>query len=222
MQNIALDKLMFFCTSDSQTAYYVFQSFMKNTLSTDIPNYKTSASGNFFIYFKNGVVVFKDYSSEKGYSIRDIAIQFLDAHPVLNEENKMLAKKQRASILKLFSLKKDKNIDKDIQKWNWGAFAFGGIYGFFNNYSWIFLIAKWSFLFFITEVLGSGYIFLWLPTLILIHFFAGYNGSKVAWLSKRWEGKEYFNIIQSKWNIAGKIATIIATVVIIIFYYYKC
>jgi hypothetical protein len=227
MQNIELDNLIFFCTSDMQTAYTSDQALKKEIFSIDIPNYESSSSKNFFVYFKNGITILEDYSFGQISSIENFVIRFLDDHPELNEENERLLKRKKGLFFKMLSIKKDRYMEKDLQKWSWGAFAFGGIYGFFNNYSWPLLISKFILSLFVIPGIfllatagvnedNSSFGIICLPIFLLVQFLGGCNGRKISWLSKRWEGKEYFDMIQSRWDIAGKITTFIAIIAILV------
>ncbi|MCL2510430.1 MAG: hypothetical protein FWF09_00075 [Bacteroidales bacterium] len=205
IQNFGSDKLIFFCTADTKAAYKSFQIFLKNSFNIDIPSYDTSKTNNFFIYFKNGIAVLQDFGFNKNNNVKSIAMRFLDDHEEINEENEMLLKRNKGLFLKLFSLKKDKTIDKDLQKWNWGSFFV--TWRIPNNYH----LGTWL-LFYLIEVLTiiSANINTWFLTLVLvIAFFWGYNGSKISYLSKRWDGKKYFQRNMKKWNIAGIIVLII-------------
>jgi hypothetical protein len=232
IETVGLDKLIFFGVDNekSKVIYNSFVSFLKTTFSIKIPDCEFVGCENFFIYFKGNKAIRMDYK-EKRY-IENIAIQFLRDHSklnekdnlkfneedelilnkgdelILNEEDEIFLKKRKKSFLRLFSLRKDKDITRNIQKWNWGAFMFSWIYGLSNRTT----DACWLFTFFIDAIssiilmdtlLFDGQIYHLLLPFLMLHCFWGMNGNKVAWLSKRWTDEEYFRKIQNKWNIAG-------------------
>ena len=225
IQNIGTDKLIFFCTQDTKSAYDSFQVFLKTSFNIDIPSYDVSSTKNFFIYFKGGIAVRKDYSSG---NVESIAMSFLDDHPKINEENEELLKRENGLFLKLFSLKKDKSIDRDLQKWNWSAFFLTwrtpGNYPY-STFALFFIIEFLViFLFKIDSLpmyleiqyyhptlfsLIENSIFFVFPLYIIYCCFWGYNGNKLSWLSKRWDGKKYFKRVREEWNIAGIIILVI-------------
>ena len=220
-QKYDLDKLIFFCTSDTKNVYNKFQNLVKTSFCIDLPDYDSSLTKDFFIYFVNGVAVLQDYSFKKNNNIESIAIRFLDDHPKLNEENERYLKNKKKLFLKLFSLKKDKSIDKDLQKWSWAGFLLG--WRLPNNYSYgtylLFIFMEMFpalFISIIEHYLTENNIALIIMFVVLqltIMCFWGYNGSKLSWLSKQWDGKKYFQRIQKKWNIAG---IIILTLLILV------
>lgn len=80
------------------------------------------------------------------------------------------------------------DIEKEISKWNWGAFFLGWLWGLFNKSYWALL------------------------TLIPIPFFGnawaiicGIKGNEWAWKNKKWESIEQFKTIQRKWVLYGVI-----------------
>lgn len=228
IQNIGLEKLIFFCTEDTKVAYDLFQVFLKDVFNIDVPNFDTSSTKNFFIYFKNGVAVRKDYFSG---NVKKIVVSFLDDHPKINEENEILLKREKGLFFKLFSLKKDKSIEKDLQKWSWVSFIAG--WRLPNNYPYLtkilFMIMEIvgyilpSFVSLYLDYLGNPYLIYseyfqllsFLPLLLLFSFW-GYNGNKLSWLSKRWDGKKYFQKRRKKFDIALKIILISGFIIAIL------
>ena len=75
-------------------------------------------------------------------------------------------------------------VPKEIQGWNWGAFAFSWIWGLCNN-AWLALIAL-------------------VPAISLImSIISGAKGNEWAWQNKKWESIEAFQKTQRKWSSWG-------------------
>jgi hypothetical protein len=218
IKNTGTDKLIFIYDKDSNDVYNSFKSFLKDSFSIDIPDYELSNSKNFFIYFENNVAILKEYYIESSFlknSFKNIAIQFLNDHSELNEENEIFLLKKKNFFNFFFSFKKDLSLDKNLRKWNCGAFIFGWTYGVFNNFSskcWCYPIII-SFILLCPFYYKSFILFIFS---FIVRLFYGYNGNKIAWLSKRWESEAYFKMIQKRWNIAGIIFLFLLILLIII------
>lgn len=77
-----------------------------------------------------------------------------------------------------------------IIKWNWGAFAFGWLWGLFNR-TWIALLTL-------------------IPVVnIVMVFVLGAKGSEWAWRNKHWDSVEHFRRVQRKWAMAGAILLVV-------------
>lgn len=79
-------------------------------------------------------------------------------------------------------------IEKELSKWNWGAFFFPAIWGIFNRSYWTLLV--------------------FLPIPYFEYFWAiicAIKGNEWAWRNKKWESVEQFQVIQKKWALYGAI-----------------
>jgi hypothetical protein len=72
-------------------------------------------------------------------------------------------------------------------RWNWGAFFLGWIWGLGNRSYLAFLV--------------------WVPPLsFFMPFVLGAKGNEWAWRNKRWDSLEHFRRVQRKWSVAGLLA----------------
>jgi hypothetical protein len=223
VENVGFDKLIFFWIDNkkSNVVFKKFVDFFKTQFTVEIPDYELSKHKNFFIYFKNNEPYRIDYVNKKK-NVENVAICYLDTHPKLNEENEFYIKNENKSFKNIFFLKKNRNYPIFFPRWNWGAFMFSWIYGFFNRFS-NFSCLKTFFIDAILLLMLVGalaekqieYFVISLLTFVLFRLFYGINGSYVSWISKRWAGKEIFTNIQKKWNLAGVIAISIVIILII-------
>ena len=87
-----------------------------------------------------------------------------------------------------------------IEAWNWGAFSLSWIWGIFNGLYWPIIIIVLNFIPYVGVIIS-----------LCICILLGKNGNLYAWRKAKQEGfsVEHFTYIQSKWNTAGQIVTII-------------
>jgi hypothetical protein len=75
-------------------------------------------------------------------------------------------------------------VPPEVDRWNWGAFFLGWIWGIANN-TWISLL-------------------LFVPLVnIVMPIVLGARGSRWAWRNRRWESVARFRAVQRRWAIAG-------------------
>lgn len=75
-------------------------------------------------------------------------------------------------------------VPPEVDRWNWGAFLLGWIWGIAHN-TWISLL-------------------LFVPVVNLVMpFVLGARGSRWAWRNRRWESVARFRTVQRRWAIAG-------------------
>jgi len=77
-------------------------------------------------------------------------------------------------------------LEKELKKWNWGAFGLYTIWGFANGMWWLILI---------------GIIFSWLFP--VVNIIMGIKGSQWAWEYKEWRDLEHFKQVQDSWKPWG-------------------
>lgn len=78
--------------------------------------------------------------------------------------------------------------EAELSKWNWGAFFFGGIWGFGNGLYWPFVVT----------IIMTFIPYVNLCTFI-INIILGINGNKWAWESKSWSSWDAFKRTQHNW-----------------------
>ena len=84
-----------------------------------------------------------------------------------------------------------KPIPPELDRWNWGAFLLGWIWGIGNN-TYIALLAL------IPGVNG------------IMHVVLGFKGSQWAWRNGRWDSADHFRRVQRAWAMWGAVIWIIA------------
>lgn len=77
-------------------------------------------------------------------------------------------------------------MEKEISRWNWGAFFLNWVWGIFNK-SYFALLA-------LIPYLG-----------IIWAFVCGLKGNEWAWENNNWKDIEQFNAVQKKWALYGAI-----------------
>lgn len=97
-------------------------------------------------------------------------------------------------------------IDREVDKWNWGAFFFGWIWGVFNK---VYL----SLIQLVLNILASGLTMIGLG--IIAPFFSlgslgigiwlGVKGSRLAWDNGAYRNLEHFRTVRHGWNVAAAI-----------------
>lgn len=108
-------------------------------------------------------------------------------------------------------------IDKEIDKWNWGAFYFGWIWGIFNKVYLALIQLVANIFAFALSVSGLGVI---APFFTLASFgigiWLGVKGSRLAWDNGAYRNLEHFRNVRHGWNVAAAIVFGITIFVIII------
>lgn len=86
------------------------------------------------------------------------------------------------------------DIDKEIEKWNWGAFFCSWIWAAFHNTYWPAFIILVSFVPYVGQVCS-----------LALCVYLGVNGSKIAWRSGKYRNFDSFKSAQKNWAIGGLI-----------------
>lgn len=115
--------------------------------------------------------------------------------------------------------------DKELKKWNWGAFFLSWIWGLHNKLYWqsLVVLVFWIILFLqYTATLFKNFRSKWdfinsflksmrdlnpliIPIIIIIIVLSlglGFYGIRWAWKAKKWDNWELFQIAQKRWNKA--------------------
>jgi len=110
---------------------------------------------------------------------------------------------------------KDADIPISIRRWNWAAFLFPEVWGFFSGVPWAILL------------LGAGLLLLQLAgdlfplqigyaVMFSIKLFLGFRGNEFAWRGKKWRSVEHFNAFQKQWT-TWSIALFVLTTILILY-----
>lgn len=83
-------------------------------------------------------------------------------------------------------------IDKEIEKWNWGAFFCSWLWGLFNGIYWPLFI-----------ILIAGIPYIGQVCSLCLCVYLGLNGSKMAWRTGKYHSFERFKKAQKNWAIGG-------------------
>lgn len=83
-------------------------------------------------------------------------------------------------------------IDKEIEKWNWGAFFCSWLWGAFNGIYWPLFI-----------ILIAGIPYVGQVCSLCLCVYLGLNGSKMAWRTGKYRNFEQFKNAQKNWAIGG-------------------
>ena len=119
---------------------------------------------------------------------------------------------------------------KSLKKFNWGAFVMWNLWGISNGVPilmlWFILLMPELYLALedaFAEPIGSIFIFIafalnFLSPIILLvlSFYWGFKGNRIAWIKKQWDSVEQFENIQKKWNTAGKVVLLLIILLSII------
>lgn len=84
------------------------------------------------------------------------------------------------------------DIDKAIEKWNWGAFFCTWLWGLFHKTYWPLLVIILNFIPYIGQVAS-----------LCLAVYLGMNGSKIAWNKGVYKDFESFKHAQRNWTIGG-------------------
>ena len=108
-------------------------------------------------------------------------------------------------------------IDREVDKWNWGAFFFGWIWGIFNKvYLSIFQLVA-SILSFGLVMIGLGIIAPFFSlTNLGIAIWLGVKGSRMAWDNGAYRNLEHFRNVRHNWNVAVLIVFCVSVFFVII------
>lgn len=108
-------------------------------------------------------------------------------------------------------------VERELAKWNWGAFFFGWIWGVFNKVYVSLVQLVVSVLSFAIAIMGLGIIS---PILGLINMgisiWLGVKGSKMAWDNNAYRNLEHFRSSKHNWNVAAAIVFGVTILFIII------
>lgn len=83
-------------------------------------------------------------------------------------------------------------IDKEIERWNWGAFFCGCMWSIFNGIYWPLFV-----------ILVAGIPYIGQVCSLSLSVFLGLNGSKMAWRTGKFQDFERFKKTQRNWAIGG-------------------
>lgn len=83
-------------------------------------------------------------------------------------------------------------IDKEIEKWNWGAFFCSWLWGAFNGIYWPLFI-----------ILIAGIPYVGQVCSLCLCVYLGLNGSKMAWRTGKYHSFDRFKNAQRNWAIGG-------------------
>ena len=108
-------------------------------------------------------------------------------------------------------------IDKEVDKWNWGAFYFGWIWGIFNKVYIALVQLVVNIFAFALSASGLGVIapFFTLAS-VGIGIWLGVKGSRLAWDNGAYRNLEHFRSVRHGWNVAAAIVFGISIFIIII------
>jgi len=108
-------------------------------------------------------------------------------------------------------------VERELGKWNWGAFYFGWIWGVFNKVYVALVQLVVSILSFAFTVMGLGII---APLFGLINIgisiWLGVKGSQMAWDNGAYRNLEHFRSSRHNWNVAAAICFGICVFIIIV------
>lgn len=90
-------------------------------------------------------------------------------------------------------------IEKELSKWNWGAFFLNWFWGIFNK----------SYLALFALIPVFGCLWAWV---------CGVEGNKWAWENKKWESIEHFQKDQREWAMIGTLLLGIPSIVFLLFF----
>ncbi len=143
------------------------------------------------------------YSSSKSSNIQEPSY-----NPVPNSRLQSMYIENRSSTVQ---------IERELGKWNWGAFYFGWIWGVFNKVYVSLVQLVISVLSFAVTILGLGII---TPIFGLINIgisiWLGVKGSQMAWDNGAYRNLEHFRTSRHNWNVAAAIVFGIFIFIIII------
>lgn len=107
--------------------------------------------------------------------------------------------------------------ERELGKWNWGAFYFGWIWGIFNKVYISLLQLVISAFSFVVTIIGLGII---APLFGLINIgisiWLGVKGSQMAWDNGAYRNLEHFRSSRHNWNVAAAICFGVCVFIIIV------
>ncbi len=104
-------------------------------------------------------------------------------------------------------------VPTEIDKWNWGAFIFGTLWGLFNGVYWPLIF---TLVICVLDLLSDFSIFMdivWIISSIAISIILGINGNKLAWKAKPRNDIAKFLKVQHNWMVAGLVFVFVTTVI---------
>lgn len=108
-------------------------------------------------------------------------------------------------------------IDREVDKWNWGAFYFGWLWGIFNKVYISLIQLVVNILAFGLSLIGLGIIAPFFSLASLgISIWLGVKGSRMAWDNGAYRNLENFRSVRHGWNMAAGIVFGVCIFVIII------
>lgn len=117
------------------------------------------------------------------------ATEKFDQQPPRIQEERTRIPEERYGVANEYS---QSEIDRQLEKWNWGAFLCSWLWGAFNGVLWpLFIIAV------------SGIPYLGQIATLCLCVYLGMNGSKLAWRSGRYKSFESFLKAQRRWVYIG-------------------
>ena len=108
-------------------------------------------------------------------------------------------------------------IERELGRWNWGAFYFGWIWGVFNKVYISLLQLVISIFSFAVTIIGLGIISPFLGLInIGISIWLGVKGSQMAWDNGAYHNLEHFRSSRHNWNVAAAICFGVCVFIILI------
>lgn len=111
--------------------------------------------------------------------------------------------KERTNNSRLIENAEQKEIPKNIDKWNWGAFFLSWIWGIMNGVYWPLYVALVFLFLYLVAGTSMSIDFLWFIVYTGMSIALGINGNKWAWKAKHWNSADDFQETQRKWSFAG-------------------
>lgn len=159
---------------------------------------------------------------------RNSALRYGEQHPadapLRNSRMTDFMPHQESSVYDNMSKKEERKsttsslqIDREVDKWNWGAFYFGWIWGIFNKVYVSLVQLVTNILAFGLSLIGLGII---APIFALaslgVGIWLGVKGSRMAWNNGAYRNLEHFRNTRHNWNIAAAIVFGISVLLVII------
>ena len=113
--------------------------------------------------------------------------------------------------------RKATTVDREVDRWNWGAFYFGWIWGVFNKVYISLVQLVTNILAFGLSLIGLGIIApLFTLASLGIGIWLGVKGSRMAWNNGAYRNLEHFRNARHNWNIAAAIVFGISILLVLI------
>lgn len=108
-------------------------------------------------------------------------------------------------------------IDKEVDKWNWGAFYFGWLWGVFNKVYLALIQLVVNIFAFALSAMGLGVIApLFSLASLGIGIWLGVKGSRMAWDNGAYRNLEHFRRVRHGWNVAAAITFGVSVFIVIV------